>query len=75
LRRAIRNARKEIDKSRNRYKSVWESTYGNMDMGYLPPDYEPESTSYPRVKPKQSESRSIADRILEEERQRTRRVP
>jgi len=75
LRRAIRNARKEIDKSRNRYKSVWESTYGNMDMGYLPPDYEPESTSYPRVKPKQSESRSIADKILEEERNRTRRGP
>lgn len=75
LRRAIRNARKEIDKSRNRYKSAWESTYGNMDMGYVPPDYEPESTSYPRVKPKQSESRSIADKILEEERNRTRRGP
>ena len=75
LRRAIRNARKEIDKSRNRYKSAWESTYGNMDMGYVPPDYEPESTSYPRAKPKQSESRSIADKILEEERNRTRRGP
>jgi len=72
LRRAIRNARKEIDKSRNRYKSVWEATYGDMDVGYVPSDYEPESLAYPRAKPKQSESRSVADRILEEERQRAR---
>jgi hypothetical protein len=43
-----------------------------MDIGYTPPKYEPESIAYPRAKPKQSESRSIADKILEEERQRAK---
>jgi len=74
LRRAIRNARSQIAASRNRYTSSWEATYGDMDMGYAPPSYEPESSAYPRAKPKQSESRSIADRILEEERQRAKGV-
>jgi hypothetical protein len=72
LRRAIRNARAQIDASRNRYTSSWEGMYGDMDIGYAPPKYEPESMAYPRAKPKQSESRSVADRILEEERQRAR---
>jgi hypothetical protein len=72
LRRAIRNARAQIDASRNRYTSSWEGMYGDMDIGYAPPKYEPESMAYPRAKPKQSESRSIADRILEEERQRAK---
>jgi hypothetical protein len=45
-----------------------------MGIGYAPPKYEPESMAYPRAKPKQSESRSIADRILEEERQRAKGV-
>ena len=72
LRRAIRNARAQIDASRNRYNSSWEGMYGDMDIGYAPPKYEPESMAYPRAKPKQSESRSVADRILEEERQRAR---
>lgn len=72
LRRAIRNARSQIAAARNRYTSSWEATYGDMDIGYSPPSYEPESSAYPRAKPKQSESRSIADRILEEERQRAK---
>ena len=72
LRRAIRNARAQIKSARNRYVSSWEGTYGDMDVGYAPPAYEPESSAYPRVKPKQSESRSIADKILEEERNRAR---
>jgi hypothetical protein len=74
LRRAIRNARAQIDASRNRYTSSWEGMYGDMGIGYAPPKYEPESMAYPRAKPKQSESRSIADRILEEERQRAKGV-
>jgi hypothetical protein len=74
LRRAIRNARSQIAAARNRYTSSWEATYGDMDIGYSPPSYEPESLAYPRAKPKQSESRSIADRILEEERQRAKGV-
>jgi hypothetical protein len=72
LRRAIRNARAQIASSRNRYTSSWEGMYGDMDIGYSPPPYEPESVAYPRAKPKQSESRSVADRILEEERNRAR---
>ena len=72
LRRAIRNARAQIASSRNRYTSSWEGMYGDMDIGYSPPSYEPESVAYPRAKPKQSESRSVADRILEEERNRAR---
>ncbi len=72
LRRAIRNARAQIASSRNRYTSSWEGMYGDMDIGYEPPKYEPESMAYPREKPKQSESRSIADKILEEERNRAR---
>jgi len=72
LRRAIRNARAQIASSRNRYTSSWEGMYGDMDIGYSPPPYEPESVAYPRAKPKQSESRSVADRILEEERIRAR---
>jgi len=72
LRRAIRNARSQIAAARNRYTSSWGATYGDMDIGYSPPSYEPESSAYPRAKPKQSESRSIADRILEEERQRAK---
>jgi hypothetical protein len=72
LRRAIRNARAQIASSRNRYTSSWEGMYGDMDIGYSPPPYEPESVAYPRAKPKPSESRSIADRILEEERSRAR---
>lgn len=72
LRRAIRNARAQINASRNRYTSSWEGMYGDMDIGYAPPSYEPESLAYPKAKPKQSESRSIADRILEDERKRAR---
>jgi hypothetical protein len=74
LRRAIRNARAQIAASRNRYTSSWEGMYGDMNIGYEPPKYEPESMAYPREKPKQSESRSIADKILEEERNRARGV-
>ena len=74
LRRAIRNARAQISSSRNRYTSSWEGMYGDMDIGYEPPKYEPESMAYPRATPKQSESRSIADKILEEERNRVRGV-
>jgi hypothetical protein len=66
LRRAIRNARAQIDASRNRYASSWEGMYGDMDIGYTPPKYEPESLAYPRAKPKQSESRAIADKELED---------
>jgi hypothetical protein len=66
LRRAIRNARAQIDASRNRYASSWEGMYGDMDIGYTPPKYEPESMAYPRAKPKQSESRAIADKELED---------
>ncbi len=72
LRRAIRNARAQISSARNRYTSSWEGMYGDMDIGYEPPKYEPESMAYPRATPKQSESRSIADKILEEERNRAR---
>ncbi len=48
LRRAIKNARSQIASARGRFESSWTNTYGNIPIGYMKPEYEPESTAYPR---------------------------
>jgi len=67
---AIKNARNQIAASRKVYEDNWKGIYGDVDIGYERAKYTPESSLYPRGKKTSpvSESRSIADRILEEER-------
>jgi hypothetical protein len=65
---AVKNARAQIDAARNRYISSWNGVYGDMPIGYKRPKYTPESTLYPREKPKdkagRSSVRSQADAII-----------
>lgn len=70
LRRAIRNAREGIKNARNRYVSSWQGTYGDTDIGYSAPKYEPESSAYPLTPKAKSSNRTVADQILEDERKR-----
>jgi hypothetical protein len=46
LRKSIRNARARIAASKNLYTTKWRDTYGNLDIGYSPTPYEPESARF-----------------------------
>jgi hypothetical protein len=59
---AIQNARRQIVASRNLYTSTWRDTYGNLDIGYSPTQYTPESARF--RKGGQNDVRSRADAIL-----------
>jgi hypothetical protein len=62
LRKSIRNARARIAASKNLYTTKWRDTYGNLDIGYSPTPYEPESSRFREGG--QSDVRSRADAIL-----------
>lgn len=62
LRKSIRNARAQIAASKNLYITKWSDTYGDLDIGYSPTPYEPESARFREGG--QSDVRSRADAIL-----------
>ena len=62
LRVAIQNARQQIAASKSLYLNAWRDTYGNLDIGYSPITYKPESARFREGG--QSDVRSRADAIL-----------
>jgi hypothetical protein len=62
LRIAIQNARQQIAASKSLYLNTWRDTYGNLDIGYSPTPYKPESERFREGG--QSDVRSRADAIL-----------
>jgi hypothetical protein len=62
LRVAIQNARQQIAASKNLYLNSWRDTYGNLDIGYSPITYKPESARFRSGD--QSDVRRRADAIL-----------
>jgi hypothetical protein len=62
LRVAIQNARQQIAASKRLYENAWQDTYGDLDIGYSPITYKPESARFREGG--QSDVRSRADAIL-----------
>jgi hypothetical protein len=62
LRVAIQNARQQIAASKQLYENAWQDTYGDLDIGYSPITYKPESARFREGG--QSDVRSRADAIL-----------